>query len=30
MEGFVDFEVLENVTNFEIMCVFVEKVKESC
>ncbi len=30
MDGFVDIEVLENVTNFELMCVFMKNVGESC
>ena len=27
MEEFVDVEVLENITNFELMCVFMKNVE---
>ena len=30
MDGFVDVEVLENVTNFELMCIFMKNMEESC
>ena len=28
MDGFVDVEVLENVINFELMCIFMKNLEE--